>query len=188
MSLGWMVGCWFVCLLILLILFPLVGCFVDLLPQTLLVGTFPYKSLVQSFLAPSSTGVGLFVDARTHTYHTVLFSKDGGIFLGVNDLHWFRITGFFCMGFEYTPEIDTKEWQYFQGAHLFQTIILGIHGSFGGCTLKMGVQIFSQSFRENTMSEGLGTPPKPKICCQRVCIMSGGFPVAYDKRQDRQVP
>ena len=88
-------GCFslFACLF-LLILFPLVGCFVDLLPQTLLVGTFPYTFLVQSFLAPSSTGGGLFVDARTHTYHTVFFSKDGGIFLGMKVLHGFRITGF----------------------------------------------------------------------------------------------
>lgn len=102
--LGWMVGCFslFACLF-LLILFPLVGCFVDLLPQTLLVGAFPYTFLVQSFLAPSSTGGGLFVDARTHTYHTVLFSKDGGIFFGVKVLHWFRITGFFLHGFRIHP-------------------------------------------------------------------------------------
>ena len=60
MSLGWMVDglFFFVCLLVLLILFPLVGCFVDLLPQTLQVGTFPYTFLVQSFLAAPSSSTG----------------------------------------------------------------------------------------------------------------------------------
>ena len=64
---------------------------------------FPKLSWLEPFLTPFWCRVssprrqregGLFVDARTHTYHTVLFSKDGGIFLGMKVLHGFRITGF----------------------------------------------------------------------------------------------
>ena len=46
-----------------------------------------------------------------------------------------------------TSNIDTKKWTYFKEVHLFQTIILDINVSFGGCRFSLNMWIEEASFR-----------------------------------------